>query len=117
MEGITLRLLAHGPAPQQAGANKLRFGKNDEAIEENGVPSNAGNVLNHFGDALKKQMNTINDTQAAADNAQQTYATGGDIELHNVMIATEKAELSLQLAMQIRNKAVAAYQEISHMNI
>lgn len=117
MEGISLRLLAHGPAPEQAGTNRMRFGKNDEAVENASPPSNAGSVLGNFGDALKHQMNTINAAQAEANTAQETYATGGDIELHNVMIATEKAELSLQLAMQIRNKAVAAYQEISHMSI
>jgi flagellar hook-basal body complex protein FliE len=76
-----------------------------------------GGVLNSFGNILKDQMGHINQLAAEAGEAKQIYATGGDIELHNVLIAGEKAELSLQLAMQVRNKMVAAYQEISHMTV
>ena len=76
-----------------------------------------GNILDSFGGMLKQQMNNINNLQADADQARQTYAVGGDIQLHSVMLAAEKADLSLQLAMQVRNKVVAAYQEISHMTI
>jgi flagellar hook-basal body complex protein FliE len=94
---------------------KMRFGKSDAPVE--GSAATAGGVLNGFGNALKAQMNSINSLQAQASAAQQTYATGGDIELHNVMLAMEKADLSMQLALQIRNKAVAAYQEISHMSV
>lgn len=76
-----------------------------------------GNVLQNFGDILKGQMANINNLQAQANDAIETYATGGEIELHNVILATEKADMALQLAMQVRNKMVTAYQEIMHMNI
>lgn len=76
-----------------------------------------GSVLESFGTILKDQMSHINQLSAEASEAKQTYATGGDIELHNVMIASEKAELSLQLAMQVRNKIISAYQEITHMTV
>lgn len=76
-----------------------------------------GNVLESFGGILKEQMANINNLQAQANEAMQTYATGGEIELHNVILAAEKADLSLQLGMQVRNKLIAAYQEVMHMNI
>jgi flagellar hook-basal body complex protein FliE len=88
-----------------------------KAAPKEDASGTVGNVLQSFGDVLKDQMKTINNLQSQADSAQQTYAVGGDIELHNVILATEKAEMSLQLAMQVRNKMVAAYQEISHMNV
>ena len=109
MEGITGHLSESG-----SSLSRMRFDKADKA--DNASPS-AGSLLGGFGEALKTQMNTINTLQTQANTAQQTYATGGEIELHNVMLAMEKADLSLQLAMQIRNKAVAAYQEISHMSV
>lgn len=84
---------------------------------DNGGGESVGNVLQSFGGILKDQMANINNLQNEAGQAQQIYAVGGDIELHNVMLATEKADLALQLAMQVRNKVVAAYQEISHMTI
>lgn len=111
MEGINNQLSESGAST----LGKMRFGKADAATE--GSAPTAGSVLSGFGDALKAQLNSINHLQNQASEAQQTYATGGDIELHNVMLAMEKADLSLQLAMQIRNKAVAAYQEISHMSV
>ncbi len=82
--------------------------------ETSGQP---GNVLDSFGNILKDQMSNINQLQAEAAQAKQIYAVGGDIDLHNVMIAGEKAELSLQLAMQVRNKMINAYQEITRMSV
>jgi flagellar hook-basal body complex protein FliE len=84
---------------------------------EHAAGQTVGNILESFGGMLKEQMNNINNQQNEANTARETYAVGGDIPLHSVMIAAEKADLSLQLAMQVRNKLVAAYQEISHMSI
>lgn len=97
----------------QSDAAVKKAGKGSENQESEGL----GNILHSFGGILKDQMSSINGLQEEANQAQQTYATGGDIELHNVMLAVEKADLSLQLAMQVRNKVVAAYQEISHMTV
>ncbi|MBK8189144.1 MAG: flagellar hook-basal body complex protein FliE [Vampirovibrionales bacterium] len=74
-------------------------------------------ALNSFGDLLKSELNKISQTQEMAGEAVQTYAAGGDIELHQVITSVEKADLSLQLATQIRNKLVGAYQELSRMQV
>jgi flagellar hook-basal body complex protein FliE len=87
------------------------------AGSENQESESLGNILHSFGGILKDQISNINQLQNDANQAQQTYATGGNIELHTVMLAAEKADLSLQLAMQVRNKLVAAYQEMTHMTI
>jgi flagellar hook-basal body complex protein FliE len=79
--------------------------------------ASAGSVLNNFGDLLKTELGNINNLQSQADQAAQTYAVGGNIELHNVILAAEKADMALQLALQIRNRMISAYQEISRMNI
>lgn len=76
---------------------------------------NAGDMLGTFGDLLKQSMNQVNKSQIDAEKAAETYALGGEIQLHQVMIQMEKAELSMELASQVRNKMVAAYQEISRM--
>ena len=105
--GLVLHLLK-----SNAAVGKAAEGKNHGASGET-----VGNILESFGGMLKSQMNSINTLQNDANAARETYAVGGDIPLHTVMIAGEKADLSLQLAMQVRNKLVAAYQEISHMTI
>jgi flagellar hook-basal body complex protein FliE len=106
--GLTLSLLKSNAAITKASASS-------KALDPSGQP--VGNILESFGGMLKQQMSSINNLQTDANQARETYAVGGDIQLHTVMIATEKADLALQLAMQVRNKLVAAYQEISHMTI
>jgi flagellar hook-basal body complex protein FliE len=92
--------------------------KSDAAVKKAANSGESvGNVLNSFGDVLKNQMEHISNLDAQANQAKETYALGGDIELHNVMLAVEKADTAMQLAMQVRNKMIGAYQEITRMNI
>jgi flagellar hook-basal body complex protein FliE len=71
----------------------------------------------NFGDILKQELDKVNDSQITAENATMDFLTGKSTDIHQVMIATEEARLSLELAVQIRNKLVDAYQEISRMQI
>lgn len=68
-----------------------------------------------FSDVLKNavnQVNQVNDNAAAQVN---DLIQGGEADMNNVMIAVEKADVSFQLMMQVRNKIVSAYQEIEKM--
>ena len=68
-----------------------------------------------FGDVLKDAVNTVNQSNdsAATQVASLVHGAGGDI--NNVMIAVEKADVSFELMMQVRNKIVSAYQDIEKM--
>jgi flagellar hook-basal body complex protein FliE len=70
-----------------------------------------------FADALKESIRQVNDAQLQADQAINDLTTGKQQDLHQTMIAIEKASLSFELMMQVRNKIVAAYEEISRMQI
>ncbi|MDN5293726.1 MAG: flagellar hook-basal body complex protein FliE [Eubacteriales bacterium] len=70
-----------------------------------------------FADVLKDAVAKVNDYQLQAEEMAQKLATGEIEDIHQVMIAAEKASLSLQLAVQARNKIVDAYQEIMRMQI
>lgn len=70
-----------------------------------------------FGEALKKSLNEITQLDKEANAAKETFLSGGDIDVHSVMIASQKANLSLQMALQVRNKAVQAYNEIYRMSV
>jgi flagellar hook-basal body complex protein FliE len=68
-----------------------------------------------FSDVLKNavaEVNQVNDGAAAQVN---NLIQGGNADMNNVMIAVEKADVSFQLMMQVRNKIVGAYQEIEKM--
>ena len=77
----------------------------------------AGETLGQFGDVLKDQINKISELDTEARAGVEDYATGGNKPLHQVIMSIEKADTALQVATQIRNKMLMAYQEVSRMQI
>ena len=73
---------------------------------------------NSFSNILKDSLDKLNNKQIESDILTQKMIRGDeDVSIHEVMLAGEEAKLSLQLAMQVRNKLVEAYQEISRTQI
>jgi flagellar hook-basal body complex protein FliE len=70
-----------------------------------------------FGDVLKDAISTANNLQKQSDSEIQKLMTGETQDLHTTMIAVQKADLSFQMMMQVRNKLVQAYQEIMRMQV
>ncbi|MCL5045697.1 MAG: flagellar hook-basal body complex protein FliE [Actinobacteria bacterium] len=70
-----------------------------------------------FTETLKQALGEVNRLQVEADQASMALVTGQTKDLHQVVIATEKASLALQLTLQIRNKVLEAYQEIMRMQV
>lgn len=93
----------------------ISFFNNQEFQEIHKTSEAVGNT--NFGDFLQNAINKVNDKQIEAEGATQALITGEATDIHEVMLATEEARLSLELAVQIRNKIVDAYQELSRMQI
>lgn len=72
---------------------------------------------NSFFDTLKEKLDEVNDKQLEAENVTEQFIQGDDVDIHQVMLSTEEAKMSLELAVQIRNKIVEAYQEINRMQL
>ncbi len=71
-----------------------------------------------FAAALKSSMNQVNSSQTQADNLGKSFALGNDnVSVSDVMIASQKASLSLQATVQVRNKLVSAYHDIMNMQV
>ncbi len=70
-----------------------------------------------FQKALGSAIEEINHLQHKADEAVNRLALGEAIDLHDVTIAVEEAHIAFQLAMQVRNKLVEAYQEVMRMQV
>jgi flagellar hook-basal body complex protein FliE len=68
-----------------------------------------------FSDVLKNAVNQVNQVNDSAAAQVNSLVQGGNADMNNVMIAVEKADVSFQLMMQVRNKIVSAYQEIEKM--
>jgi flagellar hook-basal body complex protein FliE len=79
---------------------------------EQAHPSGTG-----FQEALQSAIHGVETTRASADSAVQSFLSGENQELHSTILATQKAELDFDMFMQVRNKVVAAYQEIMRMQV
>lgn len=70
-----------------------------------------------FSELLKNSISSLNESQVTSDNMTNALAAGKDVNLDEVMIAAQKASISLTAATEFRNKAVEAYQEIMRMQM
>ena len=82
---------------------------------ENGEKKPSGPAT--FGDLFQEALQKVNRQQLEAEEALQGLISGEVEDLHQVMIAGEKARLSLQITVQLTNKVIEAYREISRMQI
>ena len=72
---------------------------------------------NGFVKFLKNYINDVNNKQINADKTIDRFLKGKEKNITNVVLSVEKAEVSLQLFLQIRNKLVQAYQDIMRMQV
>ena len=80
-------------------------------------PMGLGNFASQFGTAFGNGLNAVNNAKITADRMQEDIAMGGSTNIHDAMIAAEKASLSMQMAIQVRNRLISAYTDITTMGI
>jgi flagellar hook-basal body complex protein FliE len=68
-----------------------------------------------FSDLLTDAVAEVNALQDQASTAVKGLMTGSGVDVHQAMIATEKASMAFELALAVRNKAVQAYQQVMGM--
>jgi flagellar hook-basal body complex protein FliE len=68
-----------------------------------------------FGKMLARSLNEVNQLKLDADEAINDLAVGKQKDIHQTMIALEKADVAFQLLMQIRNKIITAYETVMRM--
>lgn len=79
------------------------------------TPSGGASKQGGFGSTLASAVEQVEQLHTDAQSQVSEMLQNGGHDLHNVMIAVEKADVSFQLMMQVRNKIVNAYQEISRL--
>ena len=88
-----------------------------EATQLKPATAQGGTQSPSFGAVLQRAITGLDQVAKAGDSAAEVYAAGADVELHDVMIAMQEAQISFELASQVRSKAVEAYQEIMRMQL
>lgn len=87
---------------------------NKNLVDQTKNDSNKGTS---FTDVLAGALNQVNEDVKTSEELSKQLATGEVQDLHQVTIAMEKANLGVQLTVQVRNKVVEAYQEVMRMQI
>lgn len=72
---------------------------------------------NDFGVWLEKNLDVLNEKIQHAELQVRKVAAGEDVNLHEMMMSIEKAKMSFQLTLQVRNKILEAYQDIMRTQI
>ena len=95
---------------QQVGLDSI----NAQKIEN---LSPTAKMANSIGQGFSKGISEVSNLGKQAEEAFETFATGGDISVHEVMIASQKSGLAMQMAIQLRNQMINAYNEFKNMSI
>lgn len=87
---------------------------NRKEISNNQTPMEA---QKSFANTLREAIDKVNDYQVQSDTLTNKLIQGENVELHDVMIAAQKANITLNATVEIRNKVIEAYQEIMRMTV
>ena len=77
----------------------------------------AASQTQSIGQTFNQVLDSLNQSQLTSDNLVQQLSAGGDVDLHDVMIATEENDVNFRVAMAIRDKLVDAYRQVMQMNV
>jgi flagellar hook-basal body complex protein FliE len=88
-------------------------------MEAQGIQSEPGGASGEagFSETLGKMLQNVNRDQLDADAAVKNLISGRTKNIHETMLAVEKADLSLKMMMQVRNKVLEAYREVMKMQV
>ena len=98
-----------------AFSNALENASKTAPLRDKQDPIGLGTFANQIGSGFSNALNAVNDLKLNSERLEEDLAMGGPTSIHDAMIAAEKAELSLQMAVQVRNRILNAYTEINNM--
>lgn len=88
-----------------------------ESLPQTGVLNGTSATPTGFSDWVESQIKTVNSEMIAADEGVRRLAVGDPVSLHQVMVNLDRAKLHFDLALQVRNKLLEAYQDVMRMQI
>jgi flagellar hook-basal body complex protein FliE len=117
-----LKAAAQKPAASTSAADALGSGAGLGGIgglgKAAGTDAAESSTKVSFSDALKASLQNVSNAQNQADDMGKKFAAGDDsVSLSDTMIAMQKASISFQATVQVRNKLVSAYHDIMNMQV
>jgi len=97
-------------------ANLMSIVSNDASIKSSIAADNASiHTAPAFSSLIHDAISNIQSLEDQASSTVEGLMNGSGADIHQAMIATQKANLSFELALAVRNKAVSAYQQVMQM--
>ena len=93
--------------------NASRIGGLGQLNRQDKTQPSAGQVGKTFNEALE----SLNQSQTNSDQLIEKLAAGENVDIHQVMIATEQTDINFRIAMAIRDRLVEAYREVTRMTV
>jgi len=113
--------LLQGQAAFDVKSDETEFGKVLEKasaahpIKDKNPVDGMGNFMDNITSSFGGGLNSVNQMKIEADRMQEDIAMGGSTSIHDAMIAAEKADLSMKMTVQIRNRILDAYTQLTQM--
>jgi flagellar hook-basal body complex protein FliE len=92
-------------------------GELQNRVERSSIQKSDGVVGANFSDLLQGTIEQVNAAQKDADAAIKNLVAGRTKNIHETMLTLERADMSLKLMMQVRNKILEAYREVMRMQV
>lgn len=89
----------------------------DIEIKPRSVETESPSSEKSFADMLSKAVGSVDEAMKVSEQTTEDFIAGKTENVHDVMISMQKAQLSFQMMVEVRNKAIEAYNEISRMQI
>ncbi len=80
-------------------------------------PSNAASKTQSAGQTFNQLLDSLNQSQTQTDNLVTQLASGGDVDLQDVMISSAENDVNFRVALAIRDRLVDAYRQVMQMNV
>jgi len=87
------------------------------ALPTGNAKSSASQISEGFAGTLEQFVGQVDQMQQSAERKAEALQAGQPVELHDVLISAEKADIAMRLLMTMRNHVVDAYQEVMRMQI
>ena len=88
----------------------------NNTISDSSVSNNEKSGLK-FSEVINNAINEVNNSQVNADNKIEALIKGEDVTMHEVMLAVQESQMSMQLMLEVRNKIVEAYKEVNSVQL
>jgi flagellar hook-basal body complex protein FliE len=113
-----LKAASQKPAGPASPADALGMGGIGRIGKVPGTDAAESSSKVSFSDALKGALQNVSNAQNQADDMGKKFAAGDDsVSLSDTMVAMQKASISFQATVQVRNKLVSAYHDIMNMQV